>query len=63
MLLTKTLTLPFERVYIDVVGPLAVIYSGNRYILTCQDELTKYMSCVAMPDVEAETTANISMMK
>lgn len=40
---TTTATTAFEKVYLDVVGPIDRDDDGNCYILTLQCELTKYV--------------------
>jgi hypothetical protein len=39
MLITSTVTKTFERICLDIVGPTT---GGNMYILTLQDELSRY---------------------
>ena len=41
----------------DIVGILPETTSVNKYILTFQDDLSKFMTCVAIPDAEAGTVA------
>lgn len=48
---------PFERVYLDVVGPLPSSYSGKRYLLTFQDDLTKFSEAIPIENVESATLA------
>ena len=48
---------PFEKVALDIVGPLRKTKSGNKYILTCQDYFSRYPEAVAIPDQSAETVA------
>jgi hypothetical protein len=38
---------PFERYALDIVGPLVESSLENEYVLTFQDELSKFM--VAIP--------------
>lgn len=57
MVITDTATQPFEKVFLDIVGPLQVTSKGNKYILTFLDDLTKYFDCYALPDAEAATVA------
>jgi hypothetical protein len=38
---------PFDKCYLDTVGRLPLSATGNRYILTFQDDLSKYV--VATP--------------
>lgn len=59
MVLTDTPSRPFEKIYMDMVGPLPTTTSGNKYILTFQDDLSKFFWCAPMPDAEAETVAKI----
>ena len=42
MVITDTPSTAFEKTLIDIVGPLPVTKSGNLYILTIQDNFTKY---------------------
>ena len=48
---------PFERVHLDLVGPLTETPRGNKYILTLTDAGTKYMEAAAIPDKTAATVA------
>jgi len=57
MVITDTPSRPFEKVYMDIVGPLPISSSGGRYILTFQDNFSKFMACTAIPDAEAVTVA------
>lgn len=40
--ITTTSEKAFERVALDIVGPLPLTENGNKYILTLQDDLTKF---------------------
>jgi hypothetical protein len=44
---------PFEKCYVVIVGPLPVTQGNNKYILTFQDDLSKYvvpyLSSIKMP--------------
>jgi hypothetical protein len=44
----------FEKCTIDIVGPLNPSTLGNRYILTVQDELSKFLVAVSMGEQTAE---------
>lgn len=57
MEVTTTSSQPFERLAIDVVGPLPLTINGNRFILTMQDDLTKYSYAVPISNHEAQTIA------
>lgn len=43
MLITTTVTKPFGRICLDIVGPLPPSSLGNIYKVTIQDELSRYM--------------------
>jgi len=55
MEITITARQPFERCALDIVDPTDVTNKGNRYILTFQEDLTKFMA--AIPTQDAETVA------
>lgn len=57
MEITTTAGLPFERCSLDIVGPLPVTQKGNKYILTFQDDLSKYVIGVPIRQQDAETVA------
>ena len=48
---------PFERIAMDIVGPLPRTSSGNKYILVILDYATRYPEAIAMKSVEAEKVA------
>lgn len=50
-------THPFERIAMDLVGPLKKSRRGNRYILTIVDYATRYPEAIALPSTEAERIA------
>ena len=56
---TTTAKSPFERCALDIVGPLTETTSGNRYILTFQDDLSKFLVAIPIPHQDAETVAGI----
>lgn len=47
----------FDKIYVDVVGPLPVSSDGNKYILSMVDDLTKFVEFAPMADQTAETVA------
>lgn len=57
MLITTTVTKAFERICLDIVGPLPITELGNTHILTMQDELTRYALTVALASTDATTVA------
>ena len=48
---------PFERIAMDVVGPLLKSSSGNRFILVICDYATRYPEAVPMRSVDAASVA------
>ena len=48
---------PFDRVGIDLIGPLTVTENNNRYIITATDYLTKWVEAKAIQRANADTTA------
>ena len=47
MLITNTPSKPFGKISIDFVGPKEPTEAGNQYILTMQDNFSKY--CILTP--------------
>lgn len=47
----------FQRVAMDILGPLPESHSGNKYILVISDYFTKWVEAVALPNIEASTVA------
>lgn len=54
---TTTPSDSFEVVSIDTVGPLSKTTLGNSYVLSIQDDLTKYVIYVSLPNKESPTIA------
>ena len=54
---------PFERVAMDVVGPLSTSLNGNVYILNMQDYKTRYTEASAMKDQTAKSVARAFIEK
>lgn len=63
MKITTSASKPMERVFLDIVGPLPITYNNNRYILTFEDDLTKFSEAIPLPDAEAETIAEAFVTK
>lgn len=59
MKITTPLTRPFQKVALDIVGPLPKTHAGNQYILTFQDHFSKYPEAFPLPDQKATTIAKI----
>jgi hypothetical protein len=49
---------PFEKVGIDIVGPLPKTKNSNSYIVVAMDYLTKWPEARAIPDQTAKTVAS-----
>ena len=49
--------LPFERLGMDIIGPLPTSRKGNRYILIFVDYLTRYTEAFALKEIGAPTIA------
>jgi hypothetical protein len=63
MAITTTAERPFEKCSLDVVDPLPVTLEGNKYILTFQDDLSKYVVAVPIEKQDAETVARAFVEK
>jgi len=57
LILTETSSKPFEKCALDIVGPLNITTSGNKYLLTFQNDLTKFSKAIPIPNQEATTVA------
>jgi Integrase core domain. len=55
MEITTTARKHFERYALDIVAQTTVTNKGNRYILTSQDDLAKFVVAEPIPTQEAET--------
>ena len=44
-------TQPSDKIAMDIVGPLPETMSGNKYILSIQDVLKKYIIFVALKEI------------
>lgn len=49
---------PFERLGVDILGPLPQSNRGNRYLLVITDYFTRWPEAVPMPNQEAKTIAD-----
>ena len=50
---------PFERIGMDILGPLPESYHGNKYVLILCDYFTKWTESYPMPDQEAITIVKV----
>lgn len=55
--ITSTATVAFQKVYLDLVGPIKPDCDNNSYILTIQCELSKFIECYPLPTKEALVVA------
>lgn len=55
---TSTANEAFEKVYIDLVGPLPTDNVNNKYIITIQCELTKFIEAYPVCSKNAESVAS-----
>lgn len=49
----------FERIAIDITGPFPKSENGNLYILVVADYFSKFMEIFPLPNIEAETVADV----
>lgn len=56
-IITTTPTKPFEILAIDTAGPFGLTNKGNRYILSIQCNLSKYIVLIPVPTKEASVMA------
>ncbi|VVC31040.1 Ribonuclease H-like domain,Integrase, catalytic core,Macro domain, partial [Cinara cedri] len=57
MVIMTTASRPFEKIFMDILGPLPKSYNGNVFILTLQDDLSKFAWAASMANHEASTVA------
>lgn len=50
MMVTSTASTAFEKIYLDLVGPLIPDNKGNKYILTTQCELSKFITATPIKE-------------
>lgn len=60
---TDTQDEPFCKLYLDVVGPLPVTEDNFRYILTCQDNLSKYVIAIPIKNQTVEEVTDAFVNK
>lgn len=60
---TSTPIKTFDVVSIDTIGPFSITEQGNRYAVTMQCDLSKYMVLVPIPDKSAQTIARAVIEK
>ena len=50
---------PWERMAIDILGPLPRSEDGNRYLMVVEDYFTKWTEAIPISNAEATITANL----
>lgn len=50
---------PFQRIAVDIVGPLRRTKRGNKYILTLMDFTTRYPEAIPLRKIDASTVADV----
>ena len=63
MVITETPNTAFEKISMDIVGPLPESKSVNLYILTIRDNFTKYSLAISLPNYQSSTIADAFMKK
>jgi len=58
MIIIDTPGSAFDKVSLDIMGPLPITLRGNMYILTMQDLLTKYSIAVPLQEANSLTIVN-----
>ena len=58
MIITDIPGTAFEKILMDIVGKLPITSSQNQYILTIQDNFTKYSLAIPLPNHQAGTIAD-----
>lgn len=55
------ITTPWEKVALDIVGPLPRTKRGHKYLLTIMDFATRFLEAIPLKKVDAETTCDALM--
>lgn len=53
--ITTTSVAHFERLAIDIIGPLPLTENNNKFILTMQDDLTKFSYAIPNQNHESKS--------
>lgn len=54
---------PFERVEMDILGPLPGTFSGNKYLLVNTDCFTKWVEAFSLRSVRTKKMAEVFVMQ
>ena len=57
MVTTPIISVPYERIACDIVGPLYKTRDGNRHILTVMCLATRYPYCIPLKRVDTQSIA------
>jgi hypothetical protein len=57
MKITTTPDVVWEKCVLDIVGSLSQTSDGNKYVLTFQDQLSKYTIAITIQQQDAVTVA------
>lgn len=57
MVITTTSNTPFEKIFMDIVGSLPRTNGNNSFIITLQDDLTKFSWAIPAENYESNTVA------
>ena len=44
-----------QQVAVDIVGPMPVTITGNRYMITIMDRFSRYLKIIPVPDMKTIT--------
>ena len=58
MVITDTPGKTFDKIAIDIVGPFIITKNNNKYILSIQDQLSKFIILVCLRDKTAESVSD-----
>lgn len=58
LVIPKVIDFPWEKVALDIAGPLPMTERGNRFVLVITDHFTKYTLLIPLKDQRAETIAD-----
>jgi hypothetical protein len=59
---TDTQEFPWNKLALDIVGPLDLTSEKNKYILSCEDNLSKYLIAVRLQSQTAEKLVKLIVL-
>ena len=63
MVITNTPGKTFDKIAIDIVGPFNITKNNNKYILSIQDQLSKFIILVRLKDQTVESVSDAFIKK